>query len=67
MAFRIAPIKIGPVRINLSTKTGVSSVSVKAGPTSIKVLDFQGRKTGLSSVSLPGGVRYQSNEVNRKR
>lgn len=50
--------RVGPFTINTSTRTGVSSVSVGAGPLRYKVWDRKGN-TGLSSVDLPGPISYR--------
>ena len=50
--------KVGPFTVNTSTRNGISSVSLGAGPLRYKVWDRKGN-TGLSSVDLPGPVSYR--------
>lgn len=50
--------RVGPFVLNTSTRTGLSSVSLDAGPVRYKVWDRQGN-TGVSSVDLPGPISYR--------
>lgn len=50
--------RVGPFQINTSAHSGVSSVSVGAGPLRYKVWDRKGA-TGLSSVDLPGPISWR--------
>lgn len=49
---------VGPFTFNTSAQTGLSSVSVGAGPARFRVWDRSGN-TGLSSVDLPGPISYR--------
>lgn len=50
--------RLGPFVFNTSTRTGLSSVSLDAGPLRYKVWDRRGNK-GVSSVDLPGPISYR--------
>lgn len=59
MSFRLSPKSIGPFRINFSS-TGngafglISSVSLKAGPASVRIWSHNKRPNGVTSINTPG-------------
>lgn len=57
--------KIGPLTFNTSAQTGLSSISVGAGPLRAKLWDRRGN-TGLSSIDLPGPISYRPSHRQKK-
>lgn len=55
--------RIGPLTLNTSARTGLSSVSIGTGPLRFKLWDRRGN-TGLSSVDLPGPISWRPTQRN---
>lgn len=56
--------RIGPLTLNTSARTGLSSVSVGVGPVRAKLWDRRGH-TGVSSVDLPGPISWRPSQKKR--
>lgn len=57
--------RVGPLTLNTSARTGLSSVSVGTGPFRFKLWDRRGN-TGLSSVDLPGPISWRPSKGQRR-